>query len=149
MTRPGIEPRSPRPLANTLPTRPMSELLLLAIVTSSKKSFRQYTKITSILYDFSFVFCFQRIWLSFLVLLTFSGCMLRTILFITIVKLVSAHLLTLIFLRVPLAVSSCLAFYFSSLRFSVWSFLQGSCDYSHLLWAKLSFDLGVTLHYTN
>ena len=26
MTRPGIEPRSPRPLANTLPTRPMSRL---------------------------------------------------------------------------------------------------------------------------
>ena len=24
MTRPGIEPRSPGPLANTLPTRPMS-----------------------------------------------------------------------------------------------------------------------------
>ena len=24
MTQPGIEPRSPRPLANTLPTRPMS-----------------------------------------------------------------------------------------------------------------------------
>ena len=25
MTRPGIEPRSPGPLANTLPTRPMSQ----------------------------------------------------------------------------------------------------------------------------
>ena len=25
LTRPGIEPRSPRPLANTLPTRPMSQ----------------------------------------------------------------------------------------------------------------------------
>ena len=24
MTRPGVEPRSPEPLANTLPTRPMS-----------------------------------------------------------------------------------------------------------------------------
>ena len=28
MTRPGIEPRSPEPLANTLPTRPMSWLLI-------------------------------------------------------------------------------------------------------------------------
>ena len=26
MLRPGIEPRSPRPLANTLPTRPMSPI---------------------------------------------------------------------------------------------------------------------------
>ena len=29
MTRPGLEPRSPGPLANTLPTRPMSLLLLV------------------------------------------------------------------------------------------------------------------------
>ena len=29
MTRPGIEPRSPGPLANTLSTRPMSRLLSL------------------------------------------------------------------------------------------------------------------------
>ena len=29
MTRPGIEPRSPRPLANTLPTRTMSRFLYI------------------------------------------------------------------------------------------------------------------------
>ena len=35
MTRPGLEPRSPGPLANTLPTRPMSRLRKLCFTSSS------------------------------------------------------------------------------------------------------------------
>ena len=34
MTRPGIEPRSPGPLANTLPTRPMSRLYIYIYIKS-------------------------------------------------------------------------------------------------------------------
>ena len=36
MTRPGIEPRSPGPLANTLPNRPMERL-----ITASTKSIKK------------------------------------------------------------------------------------------------------------
>ncbi len=38
MTRPGIEPRSPGPLVNTLPTWPMSQYCLVILMVNSKFS---------------------------------------------------------------------------------------------------------------
>ena len=40
MTRPGIEPMSPRPLANTLPTRPMSRYERKPTLTQKKNEMR-------------------------------------------------------------------------------------------------------------
>ena len=41
MMQPGIEPRSPGPQANTLPTRPVCKLFVLKIVTWSYNSFQK------------------------------------------------------------------------------------------------------------
>ena len=39
MTRPGIEPRSPGPLENTLPTRPMSGFERISIIIRLSKEY--------------------------------------------------------------------------------------------------------------
>ena len=41
MAQPGIEPRSPRPLANTLPTRPLSQFLEYVLLLYQKVSLNQ------------------------------------------------------------------------------------------------------------
>ena len=40
MTRPGIEPRSPGPMANTLTARPMSGIKYLKSLSVNEKNFR-------------------------------------------------------------------------------------------------------------
>ena len=45
MTRPGIEPRSPGPLANTLTARPMSGLIIIIIINNNDERTRVFRKI--------------------------------------------------------------------------------------------------------